>query len=360
MPKVTLQGFKDVARRPRYIVWTGVAVMVLAVFVVVAFGATSTYWFCASACHKVQDDTITAYQRSAHNMVSCMSCHEPVNADPVTFTLKKAKALGELVLTVSNNYELPLNAESHLAENAEEMGSERCTQCHSANRVITPGPGIVINHEIHEQNDIHCTMCHNRVAHVEDFELALVDPQSGEPNQPHEDFMQMEGCYRAEGCHGLETGYRAPGECSRCHPAGFDLKPEDHDVAGFYEAGGDSSGHWELKAERPEYCRICHLESRFCTDCHGVVMPHPADFIDTHGAEGKATPAVCANCHAKGQKTTDAVGTEFCNGCHHKDSDPSKPWIPQHFAAVRESGAEGCFDCHDPTYCSACHVRSIL
>jgi len=360
MPRVSLAGYKDPVRRPRYIVWSGVAVMALAVFVVIAFGATSTYWFCASACHKVQDDTITAYERSTHNMVSCMSCHEPVNANPVTFTLKKAKALGELVLTVSNNYELPLNAESHLAENHEEMGAEQCTQCHSlATRVVTPSKGIIINHAIHEQNDVHCTMCHNRVAHVEDFQLELVDPKTDEPNHPHEDFMQMEGCFRAEGCHGLEASYRAPGECSRCHPADFELKPENHLVAGFYQLGGDSSGHWKLNDERPGYCRTCHEVAVFCTACHGVEMPHPADFVENHGVEGKWDPAACANCHAKGEQAADAVSTEFCSSCHHEGSDPNQDWIPQHFVLVRQNGAEGCFDCHEPTYCAECHVRTI-
>lgn len=359
MPKLSLAGFKD-HRRPRFIIITGALILVLAAFVVVAFGATSTFWFCAEACHKVQDDTITAYERSPHSMVSCMSCHEPVNADPITFTLKKAKALGELVLTVSNDYELPLNGESHLSANAEEMGSEQCTQCHNLKtRKVTPSAGIIINHDIHAQNDVQCTMCHNRVAHVEDFDLALTDPKTKAKNVKHEDFMLMEGCYRSEACHGLETTYKAPGECSACHPKDFELKPENHNIAGFYEAGGESSGHWKLKAERPGYCRTCHLESKFCVDCHGVEMPHPKDFTKTHGDVGKKSPQSCAKCHAKGAKVTDATSTQFCNACHHKDSDPTKDWIPQHFEVVRKTGAEPCFECHDPTYCAKCHVRSI-
>ncbi|MDI6901130.1 MAG: cytochrome c3 family protein [Anaerosomatales bacterium] len=359
MARLTLAGFKDPARRPRYIIWSGVALLGLAAFVVVAFMGTSTYWFCAEVCHKVQDDSIMAYDRSSHNKVSCMSCHEPVNADPITFTFYKAKALGELVLTVTNNYELPLNAESHLAEDEHHMGSAQCTQCHALDtRVVTPSEGIIIDHAVHEENDIHCTMCHNRVAHPEDFELTLTDPKTGEPNRKHEDFMEMKGCYRAEGCHGLEAGYRAPGECSACHPADFELKPENHLVAGFYTPGGDSSGHWQLKEEEPDYCRICHLEQTFCTDCHGVEMPHPAGFTDDHGAVGTERPEVCANCHARGAERTDPTSTEFCNACHHPDADPTQPWIPQHWQVVRESGAEACFECHDPVFCARCHVNA--
>ncbi|MBN2404812.1 MAG: NapC/NirT family cytochrome c, partial [Coriobacteriia bacterium] len=242
MAKISLAGFKDPVRRPRYIIWTGVAVMVLAAFVVVAFGATSTYWFCAEVCHKVQDDSIAAYDRSSHNMVSCMSCHEPVNADPITFTLKKAKALGELVLTVTNNYELPLNPESHLALNSEEMGSDQCTQCHSENRVITPSDGIIIDHAVHADKEVQCTACHNRIAHNEsgDWEPVLSNPNDGPMSVKHANFMSMTACFR---CHTLTSEspsgaeYKAPGKCSACHPKDFDLKPANHDDKGFYPEG---------------------------------------------------------------------------------------------------------------------------
>ncbi|MDP2400989.1 MAG: NapC/NirT family cytochrome c, partial [Actinomycetota bacterium] len=136
MPRISLDGFKDSARRPRYIIWTGASVLLLAAVVIVALGVTSTYWFCAEGCHKVQDDTILAYNNSSHNKVSCMACHMPVNADPVTFLLHKAEALGELYLTVTNNFELPLNPTSHLAM---VMPENQCTQCHNlTNRVPTP------------------------------------------------------------------------------------------------------------------------------------------------------------------------------------------------------------------------------
>ncbi|MEN6430553.1 MAG: hypothetical protein ABFC80_06895 [Coriobacteriales bacterium] len=352
-----LQG----ARRARHVIITGAALVALAAVVVVAFGSTSTYWFCAEVCHKVQDDAILAYGHSSHSRVSCMSCHEPVNADPITFTLKKTKSLGELVLTVRNDYELPLNARSELSENPEEMPSEQCTQCHDLSaRRITPSSGIIIDHDVHEKNGIQCTMCHNRVAHKEDFTPKLTDPKSSKKSVKHEDHMLMEGCYRDKACHGLEAGHKAPGTCATCHPSDFELKPENHVVAGFYQPGGDSSGHWKLKEQRPGYCRTCHLESEFCSDCHGLEMPHPKDFVKTHGDVGRKSPKVCAKCHAKGEQARDAVSMRFCNSCHHKDADPTRDWIPQHFEEVQKNGAEACFECHDPTYCAKCHVKVIV
>ena len=92
MAKISLSGFKGPVRRPRYIIWTGVAVLVLAAVMIVALGVTSTFWFCSEGCHKVQDDTIIAYERSAHSKLSCMACHMPAGANPVVFILHKAEA----------------------------------------------------------------------------------------------------------------------------------------------------------------------------------------------------------------------------------------------------------------------------
>ncbi|MBE0417264.1 MAG: hypothetical protein IBX63_05825, partial [Coriobacteriia bacterium] len=378
MAKISLAGFKDPVRRPRYIIWTGVVVLAMAAFVVTALGVTSTYWFCAEGCHKVQDDTIIAYDRSPHSKISCMACHMPVNADPITFLLHKAEALGELYLTATNKFELPLNPGSHVALDQKHMGSGQCTQCHNlANRNVTPSPGIIIDHVVHEDAEIHCTVCHNRTAHVEDFEMTTIDPGTGEPNQPHEDFMLMTACFR---CHTLTDespgGIPAPGACSACHTPDFELKPGNHFEAGFYPRGhadmaledieareaalaGDEPGEegeeseettgteepaeesndesmlsiakayaseggelsedapmYERLAHLPKvaavgYCSTCHVESRFCMDCHGMEMPHSDEFkTKTHPELVASRMDKCELCHT-------AADPFFCDKCHH-------------------------------------------
>lgn len=385
MPRISFAGFKDPVRRPRYILWGIVAVLVLAAVMIAALGITSTRWFCAEGCHKVQDDTITAYEHSVHSEISCMACHMPAGAGPVTFILHKAEALGELYLTVTNNFELPLNAESHVAL---VMPSEQCTQCHNLDkRVVTPSPGILIDHEVHGEEEVTCGICHNRTAHVEDFQLTLTDPATGKPNRPHEDFMEMTACFR---CHSQgetpEGGLEAPGECAACHPASFELKPESHLAEGFYPEGhadlasvetsrvrtyeaahdttaqvdaaershGESTGVGEElpKVESINECNTCHSE-QFCSDCHGVPMPHPADFMKDHGTTGQENPTVCANCHGNADR--------FCDECHHGASldvpYTATDWRMQHPATVSQTGASACFECHSPTYCAECHVR---
>lgn len=369
MAKISLAGFKDPARRPRYIIWTGAVVMLLAAVMIVAMGVTSTRWFCAEGCHKVQDDTIIGYDRSVHSNISCMACHMPVNSDPVTFILHKAEALGELYLTVTGNFDLPLNGTSHVAL---AMSSDQCTQCHNMNnRNVTPSPGIIIDHDAHAAINTGCPACHNRVAHKEDFEFTLTDPRTGEPNHAHNDFMSMTACFR---CHDLEDNAVAPGACEACHPADFNLVPDNHRKDDFYPKGhatmaveykaeadanqpkeygedeesapqsflgidkayaaGGGSGkppvrkekvgdviqaqldhgpdeHVTLGEELPPvesifYCSTCHTGS-FCNDCHGMEMPHPASFREPEDPKHKEG-------HPEMSKNKDAA--EKCVMCH--------------------------------------------
>jgi nitrate/TMAO reductase-like tetraheme cytochrome c subunit len=351
MPRLSLAGFRDPVRRPRWIVVTGVVLIAVATAFTVVIGLTSSRAFCAAApCHAIQADALAAYENSSHSEISCLACHMPVNADPVTFLVHKVEVGVAGVVGVSRGTSLPINPESELAMNTKYMTEDRCTQCHTSNRRLTPSKGIIIDHAAHSKAGVTCTQCHNRIAHDETG-LKLT-----KGSRPHEDFMKMEACFR---CHDLEGKKKAAGACKLCHPADFELRPAGHSVPGFYTKYGTSTGH--AKAAKADtsgrYCSSCHVRSKFCDGCHGMPVPHPADFTKTHGPAGKKSPALCANCHAKGAAT--AQGLEFCNACHHKQGDPGKPWIPQHFVVVAQQGANGCFICHNPTFCAHCHVEGL-
>lgn len=378
--RFSLSGFKDPVMRPRYIVLSGMALLVLAAVVIVGVGVSSTRWFCANACHQVQDDTITAYNRSSHSEVGCYACHMPTTANPVSFMLHKAENLLELGPTITKTFELPLNAESHLAL---EMDSQQCVQCHDlTKRPVTPAAGVSIDHEVHEREGVGCTVCHNRIAHNENFDLKLTDPQTGKPNRKHEVFTSMAACFR---CHEQGDGGRAPGTCSACHTKGFELRPASHLEKAFYPIGHAQLAKEEMSATpRPakaatdtthgggaaesegmlslppvssiDYCSTCH-EKTFCSDCHGVEMPHPSTFKKEHGRIGKSAPKSCVRCHGDANR--------FCDDCHHGTSlqipytSADGPWVRQHPQAVKALGPDSCFECHDPTYCAHCHVRGI-
>jgi len=385
MPKLSLAGFRDPVRRPRFIVWTFVAVFALAAFVIVMLGATSTRWFCAEMCHAVQDDTIRAYQASSHSKISCMACHEPVAADPITFLFKKAKSGLEVIPTVTRTFELPLNAGSALAlTGGEEMGSQQCLQCHSENRAITASAEIKIDHQAHAEAGIWCTVCHNRVAHDEvAAPPSLTDP-SGHKNQAHPNFMKMDACFR---CHDLDNKVKmtgkgakaAPGACVTCHPADFELLPASHKVGAWTKAHGEVAIEADKKvaeegaeakkleeegiaahlASPVNECYTCHSKEKFCTTCHGVEMPHPASFATKHKAPALKDVRKCQVCHLPSNTTTAVRITEipFCEDCHHKGGQTGTPWLKAHPAVVESKGTADCFKCHAPTVCAKCHVR---
>lgn len=375
MAKISLAGFKDPVRRPRFIIWTGVIVLLLAAFVVVALGATSTRWFCAQVCHKVQDDTIASYEASSHSEISCMACHEPVNANTVVFLLAKMKALGELYTTVTNKYELPLNAGSALSLNKDEMASTQCTQCHTSNRKITPSAGIIIDHKVHADKGVTCTTCHNRVAHNEVAAPPKLLNVNGTPNKAHPNFMKMDACFR---CHDVDGKKQAPGACAVCHPSDFNLVPQSHaDKAWFPKGHAEAADEAYKKvaeegaeakkleeegvdknlAEPVNYCSTCHSTEKFCTACHGMEMPHSEAFkTKEHPAVAKKSFDKCVMCHEPDK-------TQFCNDCHHGKKvdwtyNKAVPWQKQHAQVVSKNGFEKCLGaCHEQKFCFDCHTK---
>lgn len=367
--------FLDARRRPRAIITLGVGAIFMVILMVAGLVGTSFEWFCTTPCHTVHDDNTVAYKASSHKNVSCIACHEPVNASPLTFVMMKIHVLPDLPATIFGYYEAP-NLANHVAT---EMPSEQCTQCHNLdNRTVTTSLGLVMDHDVHEQNGVTCTTCHNRVAHNDDAitKFAVRD------NRAHDNWMKMDACFR---CHSLEQDAKAPGECAKCHEPGFDLEPKSHDAKNWYAKFGDSAGHAKaaraeaesvakahelnsefepLDAEHAEgpvlmpasevnSCTTCHKQD-FCDSCHKLDMPHPAEFKTDHGKQGYASPQTCAQCHAR--SAAEAQGTQFCSACHHPTSTPGQPWLNTHKSTVSKSGAEQCFKCHKPEACSSCHV----
>lgn len=371
-----VRPFLNAQTRPRAIIWLGMALIGFVLMWAGSLIGTSTEWFCTVPCHIVHDDNTAAYKASNHAKISCIACHEPVDASPYTFTMMKIHVLPDLPATIFNYFELPPNEFSHVAL---EMPSEQCTQCHAMDtRKVSASKGIVIDHDIHAENDVSCLMCHNRVAHPEEgIELIL------EGNRKHENWMTMDACFR---CHGTKEYAKAPKTCSACHPKDFDLEPPSHDAKNWFTKFGDSKGHAqaalaefesndEALAEAkkaPELhgeeiqgivlppsnsvnsCYTCH-EKKYCNDCHGTEIPHPASFKKEHAKAGYAAPEKCANCHARSK--AESVGLGSCNACHHKASTPGQRWRYEHPKVVRKDGTKGCYSCHDERECSSCHVK---
>jgi len=301
--------FIDPARRPRAIVWLGVALVATFALYGASMVATSSIWFCNDACHNVHADNKPTYFAGSHSEVSCMACHYPPSMDPAKFAFDRVDKLLDLYPTVAGTFEMPLNEYSHIAL---KTPSRYCTQCHAMKqRVMTPTTGRIIDHEVHEKAGITCAVCHNRVAHPETREYILPG------NKHHEDFMTMRACFR---CHTqtdtAPSEFKAAGACSTCHAPSFDLTPEDHKTAGkaWLEAvGGGESLHAKAAEEDAEAVKEAQsewaaAEEHFFAREPRVIMR----FIDVDTEKPLRVPPVatisaCDTCHER---------ETFCEPCH--------------------------------------------
>jgi len=413
-----IEAFRNPVTRPRAILWLGALLTFLPLFIAFAVAATTSFWFCAEICHKVQDDAINSYLNSSHKNVSCVACHYKPGKSPVSLIESKIiAAVGELPPTIMGTFNIPINPDSSLALNKYEFPDKRCTQCHNmANRTVTASHGIIIDHEVHEDFGVTCTMCHNRVGHNEnDLELVLTNPMTGEPAYKHDDFMMMTACYR---CHDMESNLPATGDCLACHTKNFDLVPGSHKVDDFlgrphaelalaeHDAVQAALVKYDMSVEPNEQtktadlraitadtdgldakaaghgalplapvstindCYTCHKKS-FCYDCHGMEMPHPANFLrpanitdaDGHPAISKEDGKMekCVMCHGVEEKTL------FCSTCHHGaesnwNFDSQIDWTAtQHAVAIETTGISVCTNaCHSPNFCADCHIANNI
>ncbi len=335
---------------------------------------TSQPSFC-NICHEMRAD-VQAWKSSSHAEITCYGCHSEGNI--AAFLLHKVESLKEVYFHLTGSFEKPINGDG---EYAKHMSNEPCKRCHSLNRKVTPSKGMIIDHPKHEEKDITCVTCHNRVGHPE-IKGYLVDEKEGDEKdhvqqvslkpgsvvkvpvdtKPYEDHMEMRFCMV---CHTGEKD-KGPRECKTCHPSGFELKPEDHNDPNWLPAKEELQSveavHGIEAKEDMAGCLSCHKQE-FCNKCHKVEIPHAKTWKEEHsklfGEQGKialvgVAPQECVMCHPQ---------ANFCDACHH-DYDPAKGiwYSPQpgqnlHMIAVRDRGATDCFKCHLPTYCSHCHVR---
>lgn len=291
--------------------------------------ASSSPALCMS-CHEMELRA-GEWHESAHAQVTCVSCHLPPRpwyAVPARLVDRAGLLVRDVSAHLAGGFDDPVDVRG----TARPISDATCLQCHTANREATSGYRILIDHVEHAKRNGSCVSCHVRTAHpIETRGRALT-------------FMAQ--CYT---CHGTAAEPDASAECSTCHPADYELVPATHEQVAWKDDHGETA--------RSDFglCELCH-EQPFCTDCHGVQMPHPDGWekgATGHAAAAKTDRAVCSRCHGE---TLD-----MCTMCHHDAYEPAKgTWVQQHYEEVRERGAAYCMsECHAPAYCITCHVRAV-
>lgn len=289
---------------------------------------TGSSQLCGS-CHEM-GARVDSWARSAHNTVRCVECHQPVRewyASPLRVLDRGQLLARDISAHLKGGYQDPVDSSRF---STTPVPDEICLQCHDPKRKATSGYRILIDHVEHAERNGSCISCHVRTAHpIEERSTAL---------------SLMSQCYT---CHGQPSQPEASGECGVCHPSGFELTPQSHEPAAW------KRGHGEVALTDPRQCEMCH-EKSFCTDCHGMEMPHPEGWAQGPGGHAQAADLsrdTCGQCHGN--------RPDMCTMCHHEGYQPTRgSWAKQHYVEVRDRGALYCVDCHSPTYCVRCHVRA--
>jgi len=306
-----------------------VAIVVLGVlFVGLVLDLASASPALCMSCHEMELRG-HEWEQSAHAQTTCVECHtkpRPWYATPLRLVDRAGLLVRDVSAHLAGGYDTSIDRSSAATS---PITDEVCLQCHDANRKATSGYRIKIDHVEHAKRNGSCVSCHVRTAHpVESRGRALTF---------------MAECFT---CHGTPDQPEASAECNVCHPDDYELIPPTHENKQW------AKKHGETAVSDFGLCEMCHTE-QFCTDCHGVTMPHPegwAEGATGHSLVAKTNRAVCENCHGK--------RLDMCTMCHHQDYEPSKgPWVKQHFESVEKQGAAYCFQaCHSPVFCIKCHA----
>ncbi len=302
----------------------GIAVGVLILLVAVDF-ATSSPRLCAS-CHELTP-RVDSWSESAHSAVACVECHQTPREWyelPIELVDRGRLLAHDTLAHLEGDFEDPVETAT---AGAEPVSDDVCLQCHSPNREATSGYRILIDHVEHAERNGSCVSCHVRTAHpLETRGRAL---------------SLMTQCFT---CHDSAEEAEASGECGLCHPADYELLPASHETE--WRASHGDVARYDL----PQ-CEMCHVES-FCSDCHGLEMPHPSGWDQEpngHVTAVEQDRVVCTPCHGE--------QPDSCTMCHHTAYNPARgTWLGQHFLTVRQSGYTNCEDCHTLAFCAYCHV----
>lgn len=119
--------FGKKTHRRTAILFLVLSVVNLAVFSLVIYEAyhfTESDFFCGAICHTVMDPEYTAYQRSPHAKVGCVSCHIGTGAE--WYVKAKLSGLRQVKAVLDGSYSTPIPAPVEHLRPAQDT----CEECH--------------------------------------------------------------------------------------------------------------------------------------------------------------------------------------------------------------------------------------
>ncbi len=282
--KLNVRVEVPVSQNPGDIVTRRLIVIVAVIAILIGLNFyTGRSNFCLN-CHDNNKEA-KALSVSAHKGVACLQCHQPAGVSGVV--LQKIDYSRWLTI-----YAITNKTQSRRAY----IDDGACLRCHSeVLRRTTSRYSISVRHKDFLDQGALCTDCHNAVAHP-----GLVKPE----RKP-----TMDLCLK---CHNDRI---AKADCSTCHTK---------DIG----KGVPTSKREIMKVGirvAPDVCYRCHGEKK-CTQCHGIRMPHPPDWVSNakHALPAFKNLQACWRCHDN--PATPLQGTTGSSCTCHGDMVFHGPW----------------------------------
>ncbi len=302
-PKRPRRRFRE-RMRPGYL---ALGLIALVLGVLLAADEVATAPSTCARCHEISP-SVASHKLSTHTSTDCMGCH---GGRGITgFVTVRVGAAGNLLAHV-------LKVQPNLSTS---VPNGQCLGCHDD---VLRGTKEVLSIRVRHSDFVSagepCLDCHGNVGH---------GAKAGFVRGP-----TMDKCIS---CH---DGTTARSGCAVCHRTDIAVAreiPESYPKA-------------HLAEKRT--CEGCHSLAP-CKECHGLDMPHPADFAtpEKHASlaafEKKET--LCYRCHKE----------DFCMKCHESFGSHGPDWKTRHALGGR-SPLQRCKDCHDQvkteSMCDLCH-----
>ncbi len=163
---------------------------------------------------------------------------------------------------------------------------------------------------------------------------------------------------RAKSGHALEALQKGDQSCRTCHAQSFCTNCHGTEMPhpqGFVQA------HIEAARKDMALCQRCHQwEQTGCRECHSKRPPsHTADFRQTHPQRIPDGGLSCQVCH----------GRNACMDCHKLPMPHPRNFVRTHGEVAKQKGLRGkdsvwqlqkqlCVTCHTDRYCRNCHLPS--
>lgn len=297
----------------RIVVWSLAGLVVLAALIL---GVTAITLPGCSLCHN-SATFVDQTNKNPHRKIACVQCHvQPGAASRVAYAYHMIFGMGLRVAPTGSG---PISG----------VADGTCLSCHAdVMTKIVQFNGISIKHSDCSKGRI-CTDCHSDSAHGDAIKWPTV--------------AQMNMCLD---CHDTS---RVRSDCTTCHAA---RSMQARLTTGEWTVTHGTNWRRTHGMGNLKTCASCH-PSNFCVRCHGIPLPHNADFIRTHPVDAATHLNDCRVCH-----TVDGPKS-FCVSCHQLPMPHPVSFAPTHPTIVRRVGQQVCLRCHVIDDCNNCHIKHI-